>query len=269
MDAGPRPGPGEKLAAYMNQNARMHPAWRYEFWDEPRIERLVAESDRWREKYATFGLLHQRVDFAKLLILYTHGGIVIDADAYTVRPLDALFDEHKGADFVASLLFRSPPPLGWVQSWIACKTTGSCVNNGSYAGKRGAHVLGLLIDRLVAIPPCAGMGRADCIQQTTGPVVFSRLVQDYARAMQGKVVILEHDVLEPCIGALCNITDRTYVVHKHELTWCGPLQRELVRFYATYPTTSYVIVVATCLLFMLVVALILYKVLYKAIYRAP
>ena len=252
-----------KLSVYMAQNASMHPAWNYEFWDEPRIERLVAGNDRWRDKYATFGFLHQRVDFAKLLILYTYGGIVIDADAYTVRPLDALFDEHKDADFVASLLFRSPPPLGWLQSWIACKTSGSCVNNGSYAGKRGSHALRYMIDHIVSLPVCTNRSREDCIQQTTGPVVFSRMVREYARN-HGKAVILEHDSLEPCIGTTCNFTDRTYIVHKHEMTWCGPMMRELARFYMTYPTTSYVIVVSTCLIIIFVVTLILYKVIHKA-----
>ena len=47
-------------------------------WDEARIQSLVGTQDAWRAKYATLVHLHQRVDFAKPLILFKHGGIVID-----------------------------------------------------------------------------------------------------------------------------------------------------------------------------------------------
>ncbi len=47
-------------------------------WDEARIQSLVGTRNAWRAKYATLVHLHQRVDFAKPLILFKHGGIVID-----------------------------------------------------------------------------------------------------------------------------------------------------------------------------------------------
>lgn len=214
----------------------MHPEWTYTFWDAARIERLAGENAEWRETYASFTLLHQRVDFAKLLILYAFGGIVIDADAYTVRPLDALFDEFADADLVVSNVRRVPLPLGWVQNFLTCGIAEKCINNGSYIGKAGSHVLRYLISRLARLPNCESGSDFQRIQQTTGPKVFNALVHEYIRGSpHGTVVVLDSEVLEPCLGTLCEITDRTYVVHKHEMTWCSALITVPVRAYLACP----------------------------------
>jgi mannosyltransferase OCH1-like enzyme len=225
--------------AYVRSNARtiqeMHTGWEYTFWDEARIERLADANPEWRDKYASFTLLHQRVDFAKLLILYAFGGIVIDADAYTIRPLDTLFDELADADLVVSDLRLVPLPFGWVQNLILCGVD-RCLNNGSYIGKAGSHALAYMIRRIVELPSCAPSSNARCIDQTTGPDVFNKIVREYMRgAEHGTVVVLESDVMEPCLGSSCDITDRTYVVHKHEMTWFGPVARALTSAYYACP----------------------------------
>ena len=226
--------------AYVRSNSRtiqdMHPEWSYMFWNAARIERLADENAEWREKYASFTLLHQRVDFAKLIILYAFGGIVIDADAYTIRPLDALFDEFADADLVVSNIRRVPLPFGWVQNFLICGIAGSCMNNGSYIGKAGSHVIRHIISGLTQIPNCASGSDFQRIQQTTGPKVFNALLHEYIRgAPHGNVVVLDSEILEPCIGTSCEITDRTYVVHTHKWTWCGALITVPMRAYVACP----------------------------------
>ena len=201
--------PGYFLS-YSRQIREMHPEWTYMFWDEARIQSLVGTQDAWRTKYATFAHLHQRVDFAKLIILYTHGGIVIDADAYTIRRLDSLFDEHADASLIVSEVQQFAKPAGWIQSLITCGETGTCTNNGSFIAKAGSHVLELMISRFLALPSCKpGTDRTECINATTGPHLFHRLVHEYAKDPSNRVVILEYDKLEPCISTFCDISERT------------------------------------------------------------
>lgn len=243
----------------------MHPAWPYMFWDEHRIQSLVGTRNSWRAKYATFVHLHQRVDFAKLLILFTHGGIVIDADAYTVRKLDSLFDQHADASLIVSELRRFPKPVGWIQSMATCREAGMCINNGSFIAKAGSRVLAMIIERFLALPRCEpGTGQTECIKDTTGPVVFHRLVRDYARDPSSGVVVLEYDQLEPCISSSCEITERTYVVHKHELTWLNPTWVFFVRLFFRHHV---IVNVAAILLILIVLALISF-VVYRAIARS-
>lgn len=218
--------------SYSQRIRAMHPEWPYAFWDEPRIQRLVDTQDAWRVKYATFVHLHQRVDFAKLLILFTYGGIAIDADAYTVRKLDSLFDDHADASFIVSELREFARPIGWIHNLVVCGATGTCVNNGCLIAKAGSRVLALIIDRLLALSTCEpGTGKMSCIQATTGPHMFHRLVREYAKDPTNRIVVLDYDKLEPCISSSCDITERTYIVHAHELTWFNPAFASFVRIY--------------------------------------
>jgi mannosyltransferase OCH1-like enzyme len=222
----------EYFRSYSKRIRDMHPDWPYMFWDEPRVQSLVGTQDAWRSKYATFVHLHQRVDFAKLLILFTHGGIVIDADAYTVKKLDSLFDEHADASLVVSELRQFAKPAGWIHNLVACGATGTCVNNGCFIAKAGSRVLAMIIERIIALPSCEpGAGKMECIKATTGPYVFHRLVREYAQDPANRLVVLEYDKLEPCISTSCEISERTYIVHAHELTWYNPAFLSFVRIY--------------------------------------
>ena len=254
----------EYFLTYSKRIRDMHPEWPYMLWDEARIQSLVGSHDTWRAKYATFVHLHQRVDFAKLLILFTHGGIVIDADAYTVRKLDSLFAKHADASLVVSEVRQFAKPVGWIGSLVACGTTGTCINNGCFIAKASARVLALIIDRLVALPSCErGAGRMECIKATTGPHVFHRLVREYARDPANRIVVLEYDELEPCISTACEISERTYIVHAHEMTWFNPA---IVRFVRLYLRHHAAVNVAVILLLIIILALGSFFV-YRAVVR--
>ncbi len=110
------------------------------------------------------------------------------------------------------------------------------MNNGSYIAKARSHALAHMIRGMVQIPCCPSSSSFRCVQQTTGPPVFNTLLHEYARgAAHGTVLVLESEVLEPCLGSVCEITDRTYIVHKHEMTWMGPLMTTLLRVYLACP----------------------------------
>ena len=255
--------PGYFLS-YSRKIREMHPEWPYMFWDEARIQALVGTQEAWRAKYATFVHLHQRADFAKLLILFTHGGIVIDADAYTVRNLDSLLDEHADASLIVSEIREFATPVGWIGNLVACGTTGTCVNNGCVIAKAGSRVLAMIVDRLIALPSCrSGAYRTECIKATTGPHVFHRLVREYAKDPSNRLVVLEYDKLEPCISTSCDISERTYIVHAHEMTWFNPAFVSFVRLYLRHHDA---VNIAAILLLLAVAALVAFFI-YRAIAR--
>jgi mannosyltransferase OCH1-like enzyme len=254
----------EYFLSYSKRIRDMHPEWPYVFWDEARIQSLVGTQGAWRAKYATFVHLHQRVDFAKLLILFTHGGIVIDADAYTVRKLDSLFDEHADASFIVSEVRQFAKPVGWIGNLVACGTAGTCVNNGCFIAKAGSRVLAMIIDRFLALPSCEpGTGKMECIKATTGPQVFHRLVREYAQDPANRLVVLEYDKLEPCISTSCEISERTYIVHAHEMTWFNPAFVSFVRIYLRHHAAVNV----AAILFILIVLALGSFLAYRAVAR--
>jgi len=69
-----------------------HPEWKYEFWDNHRMNRFVYQYyPQYWEAYQNFPYNIQRWDAIRYLILYQTGGMYVDFDTECLRPHDALF----------------------------------------------------------------------------------------------------------------------------------------------------------------------------------
>lgn len=78
----------EELASWR----RLHPCWRFEFWDDRRIRKLVS---RHFPQYASlFNAMSgiKQADVARIVALHTYGGVYADIDVEAVRPFDDLLD---------------------------------------------------------------------------------------------------------------------------------------------------------------------------------
>ena len=93
----------EKFKKNMDITIKKNPEYKYMLWDEIKILELIQLKPEWVKKYYKFEYLHQKVDYAKLIILYMYGGIAIDMDAYTEQNLDKLFETYADYDLVVSL----------------------------------------------------------------------------------------------------------------------------------------------------------------------
>ncbi len=209
----------------------MHPDWQYILWDEIKILKLIQSDYNLCKKYYKYNYLHQKVDFAKLIILYNYGGICIDMDAYTVKPLDELIEKYGDYEFVISNL----KSLGYLGNFIACGKYDYCVNNGNYFGKKKARIVNFLIENLNT--KCnMFQNKMWCINKTTGPDIFNRLLRQFIKYNPTyKVKILNYDILEPCLMDYCYVTDNTYIVHKHAGTWVNAFMKKIGNLYIGYP----------------------------------
>ena len=82
-----------------------HPEWEYRFWTDEDLERLVRErAPQLVPLFQRYPDQIQRVDAARYVILYEHGGLYADLDMECVRPLDDLLD--------ADLVLPRTTPLG-------------------------------------------------------------------------------------------------------------------------------------------------------------
>jgi hypothetical protein len=82
-------------------------------------------------------------------------------------------------------------------------------------------------------------------------------VREYAQDPANRLVVLEYDKLEPCISTSCDISERTYIVHAHEMTWFNPAFVSFVRLYLRHHAA---VNVAAILLMLMVLALISFSV---------
>jgi len=70
-----------------------HPEWKYEFWDDNRIDRFVQEHyPEYLEMFRGFTYNMQRWDTIRYLILDKTGGVYADFDSECLLPLDKLME---------------------------------------------------------------------------------------------------------------------------------------------------------------------------------
>ena len=252
----------KKFQEYSKKTKDMHLKWNYMFWDENDIKNLMNEDEKWKTKYDTFIHLHQKVDFAKLAILYKFGGIVIDTDAYSIKPLDSLFDKYEDAKLIVSLIMRDFLPMGFIQSWMTCNKLSECINNGIYIAKKESDVLSYIINEFINLPSCPSkMDKMRCIHMTTGPGIFDKAVNKYIKENDdNNIVILPYQYLEPCLSTRCFITDETYIVHKHEMSWCSDIVIKLKHIYLFSPQFFNILVFLIFVFIVCVICVFIYKI---------
>lgn len=228
-----------------------HSEWEYILWDEIRILNLIKNFGELVKTYYKLQYLHQKVDFARYIILYIYGGAYIDIDVDTVKSLDSLVEQFKTYDLIVSLM-----RLDKLESFIFCYNS-QCVNNGIILAKPKNLSLLKVIEHINQNPNCSTIStKFSCINNTTGPYMFSNIIlnQDLS-----KTKLLEYDYLEPCIIDNCNITDNTYLIHKQDGTWYSSSWRYLLNIYGKYGKSLLSFICCIVILIILSLFLCTYK----------
>ena len=238
-----------KFKKYQNKIKNQHKGWEYKLWNELEIIDLIKKTNiNWLEKYYKYEYMHQKIDLGKLVIMYIEGGIIIDMDAYTKKNLEELFEENEEYDFIISKMSH----VGYIGNYTSCGKIQQCINNGIFISKPKANILEYMINNMEN--NCGILdNKMRCINKTTGPIYFNKIIEIYQNEKmipnKSKIKILENEYLEPCTGTkLCNITNKTYVIHKHENTWIDKYTRKIIDYYLTKQYELYLIVIVILVL---------------------
>lgn len=207
--------------------------WEYKLWDEVQILNLLHKLDKkYIEKYYKFIYLHQKVDYAKFIILKVYGGIYIDIDCNIIKNLDGLFEHVKDNDFIISYLSQTNKLF----NYVGCGYLDKCINNGIIISKKNTDICNYIIDELEYDCNNLLTRKSTCITNTTGPKIFNKIIYSYLsnsnkRSNKSKVLILPPEFIEPCLFDVCNNTENTYIQHIHEWTWIGDNYKNICLFY--------------------------------------
>ena len=199
----------------------------YMLWDEIKIIELVKKDNFLLKKYYSFIYLHQKVDFVKFVILNYFGGIYIDIDCDVIKNLNNIFNQVNKYDLVIS---KISDKIDMISCLFTCHKTSNCYNNGIIIGKPNKHILKYLIENFKS--ECSFyQNKLLCIQNTTGPPIFNKLIDNYIENYgSDKILLLPYYYFEPCIGENCEITDDTIIIHKHELSWLNEDQKKIFNY---------------------------------------
>ena len=211
----------------------LHSNWNYKLWDHNKIVNLLETNQKLIQTYNKLKYMHLKIDFAKYVILYYEGGIYIDMDATFIKPIDELLDKYIEYDLIIS-----NQGINSLESYLNCGYL-TCLNNGIIISKKHNHVLLKLIDTIVESPLCFSNNKIECIQQITGPQKFTNIIY---QNMNSKIKILPNEYLEPCLLDKCHITENTYAIHKHNLTWVPDNLKKIAILYLDYKYTFYCLI---------------------------
>jgi mannosyltransferase OCH1-like enzyme len=203
-----------KFLPNMCQNKFHNYEWVHVLWDEPKILEMLAGHKSLLDTYQGFSYLHQKVDFAKYVILFMYGGVYVDMDAYCVKSFDLVVQKYPDSEVIVS---KTNTYAFENVIWTGNSTM---INNGIIAAKPSASTLKILIDHIISRDNhCSRFfSKSSCINQTTGPKLFTQIIFDSIQE-GNPVEILDYEYFEPCVMSSGNITDNTICVHNHECSW--------------------------------------------------
>jgi mannosyltransferase OCH1-like enzyme len=216
-----------KYDSYIQSVKQLHADWEYKLWDDKKISALLDKYPDWKIIYDGFPYLHQKVDYAKYVILWEQGGTYLDIDVIALKALDPLINRLAASQLIVSALRTN-----FFENCIVCQRA-ECINNGVIISKPQSVVLLEIIDHINKNNSCSSITpKFFCIMRTTGPSMFTQVID--ASPNKDQVVILPAEYFEPCIKTFCEITENTYLKHVHANTWMSDSLQAFHSFYLEY-----------------------------------
>lgn len=235
----------DKFLPNIDKIKRYHKTWNYILWDDVMIIKLLRMNKTWIDVYYKLTFLHQKVDYARYIILYVFGGVYIDIDVMILKPFDTLIDKFKNYDLIVSRV-----NLNRVES-IIYSGKYMCINNGIIISKRRTNIMRKIIEQVNNNHSCKILSmKFHCISNTTGPNMFTDIILKNAGE---KIKILDPQYLEPQILGTGGITQDTYAIHHHEGSW---LDKRIKSLAILYFKNKKLFVTATVLILLLIILIL-------------
>lgn len=227
----------DKLRPNVQSVIDKNPDWKPFFWDDVSMQKELKNlGQEYLDKYNSYKLLHQKIDFFRYASLYSLGGVSIDTDIIALKGFDSV-PNIETSDFIVSE-----------------KPHSKSINNATIFSSKNNPILKHVIDN-IDTEPC-GEYESDykCIQRTTGPYAFNKLLKPF----KNEIIILPKEYLEPCasLDSYCKISPNlTILDHRHELSWLKPWHKNVIKSYFVAKHYKYQILIALIIIIALILIL--------------
>jgi mannosyltransferase OCH1-like enzyme len=214
----------EAFAGYVESWRANHPSWEYRLWNDKDNRKLVeAHYDWFLEQYDSYPLPIQRADAARYMILHQYGGLYVDLDFRSLRPLDPLLGGR-------SCVFGLEPEAHCRQFGLP-----KIICNALIAAKPRHSFLAAVIHRLREF--AVRIDGQQPVLESTGPFMLNRVYDEYSGP--DDVSLLPAKYLYPLTMKQADELQRTgctdgdlseaFAVHFHAGTWWRPHANRAVR----------------------------------------
>lgn len=211
----------ERYRALAESWRRAHPHWQWRLWTDTDNDALVErEFPQLLERYRTYPYPIQRVDVARYLMLYRHGGVYVDLDFECFRDITPLL---QGRQCVLSLE---------ADAHNAVHGAERIVSNAFMAATPRHPLFADVIRDLQSHRSCQRVSDR-IVLDTTGPMMLTRVLDRVGTEASVTVLGAEHlfplsmteaDLLRtaPPAAEVAAKLARAYGMHWHDGTWWRP-----------------------------------------------
>lgn len=211
--------------------------WKIYQWDNESIRKELKNLGQvYLDKYDSFEILHQKIDYARYALLYIYGGASVDTDVVGIKGFD------------------STPNIETSDLIVSEKPHNKQINNATILASKNNPILKHVIDNIDTTP--CGKYETDykCIQRTTGPYAFNKLLQPF----KNEITVLDKSYFEPCasLDPFCSPdAENSILDHRHELSWLKFYHRDAIKLYFTVMHYRYQILIALIIIISLILIL--------------
>lgn len=208
--------------------------WTFAVYDEEDLK-VAAHVAGFYEKFASYGRMHQKIDFGRLCVLAVLGGVSVDADQTFVKPPSELPCLDSDVPVFSEIACEEGSRLCHFLMSAGAKTN---VNNALIMSPAGSADMLSIVRRVAERPsPRTGSGFVD-VQLTTGPIAISHIVSRMKE--EGRARTIPAGVVEPCSldgavlldllsgtagGGRCRAREESVAVHRYEASWATDFVR--------------------------------------------
>lgn len=203
----------EKFHKNVNDLHRLNPDFTFKHWDEKSLQDECAKlGSKYLEKFNSFNVLMLKVEFGRYVVLYNYGGISVDLDMASLKPIQSVPDLDSSDFIVSGAAF----PANII----------SKINNALIITTPKNIILKDLIHTIVKSNTKESdyLTKELYINYTTGPFMFNTVITKYPEA-----IILDNKYFEPCLSVdlTCSVDTASAMDHQHELSWINPIFKVL------------------------------------------
>ena len=149
---------------------RHHPDWQIWFWNDSDVSMYISKKyPQYLELFNSYATQIQRIDAARLIILYEFGGIYADLDVECLRPLDKLFRKY-------DCVIGQEPEL---HSYVYHKLDYLLPSNAIMAVAPGHPFMKFLVENLKFYHENVSRELKDEAMETTGPFMLAKAIRYY------------------------------------------------------------------------------------------
>jgi mannosyltransferase OCH1-like enzyme len=180
------------------------------FWDEGKIEKLIKKYPERYKVYKSLKYMISKIDYAREMILYHYGGIMMDMDVICIKNVEDLLEKFKEYNLILS----KTRLMGIANSFHAT------IPKNIFIKKYIDYIDNKI---LWANRTIYEKNKTIFVLYTTGPNILTEFYKKYKKVYDvSNIKLLDYHYVEP--AQIINYQNEdTYINHYHSRTWAPDL----------------------------------------------